>query len=91
MNHLISNLFEIKCYLTPPIIALLVNFSGTLLIFYATGAPGNSKGLSATFAGAQNVLLVHPYFLRCGLSLLAIGFLILLIFEIVKVRKVKQY
>ena len=90
MNRFTSTVSEIKRYLTLPVIALSVNFIGTLLIAYASEAPGTKSGLSITFSGAQNVLLVHPFWLWWGIRLLALGFLIQLIAEIVKVRKGKN-
>ena len=89
MNRFTSTVSEIKRYLTLPVIALSVNFIGTLLIAYASEAPGTKSGLAVTFEGAQNILLVHPSFLCWGLRLLALGFLVQLIAEIVKVRKKK--
>ena len=91
MNRFTSTLFEIKRYLTLPIIALSVNFFGTLLIAYASEAPGIKSGLPVTVEGAENVLLVRPSFLWWGIRLLALGFLIQLVVEIVKVRKAKQH
>ena len=88
MNRVTSAVFEIKRYLTPSIIALSVNFIGTLLIACASKAPGIKSGLP-TFVGGENLLLVHPSFLWWGIRLLALGFLIQLIMEIVKVRQAK--
>lgn len=69
------NLMRIKKFINLNVVALIFNFSGALMMYFATGELDSKGGLGVFDSGGIALYLNHPTMLKFGFRLILIGFL----------------
>ncbi len=78
-------MLKIKKYITPTIVALVLNFTGALMLAFSAGELDKSRSAGIVFwSGPRALHLNHPTMFKWGLYFIIIGFFIQLVSEILK-------
>jgi hypothetical protein len=78
----------VKKYITLNIIALILNFSGAVMLALSAGIllKEDAQGTVIAWTGPRNLHLNYPTVFKWGIYLIIVGFSIQLISEIIKAK-----